>query len=45
MADRAARTFGFAAAMITYEAPPRGYDVLWSVDVGAAIAPAVSCGG
>ena len=36
------RKVGFAAAMITSEAPPPEYDVLWSVGVGAALAP-VAC--
>ena len=42
MADRAGRQIGLAAAIIIFEAPPPGYDVLWSVGVGAAIAPVTS---
>ena len=33
---------GLAAAMIIFEAPPPGYEVLWSVGVGVDIAPVTS---
>ena len=33
---------GIATAMMFFEAPPAGYDVLWSEDVGAAIVPVAS---
>ena len=33
---------GLVAAMNIFEAPPPGYDVLWSVGVGAAMAPVTS---
>lgn len=33
---------GIATAMTDFEAPPPGYAVLWSVGVGAAIAPVAS---
>ena len=42
LVDRAGRKIGIAAAMITFEAPPTGYVVLWCVGVGAAIAPVTS---
>ena len=42
MADRAGRKIGLAAAVITFEAPPPGYDVIRSVGVGVAIAPVAS---
>ena len=42
LADRAGRKIGIAAAMITFEALPPGYDVLWCVGVGAAISPVTS---
>ena len=42
LADRAGGKIGIAAAMFTFEAPPPGYDVLWSVGVGAANAPVTS---
>ena len=34
-----AEKLGLAGAMFFFEAAPPGYDVLWSVGVGAAIAP------
>ena len=42
MVKRAGCKDGIAAAMISLEAPPPGYTVLWSVGVGVAIAPVTS---
>ena len=42
LVNRAGRKIGIAATMITFEAPPPGYDVLWCVGVGAAIASVTS---
>ena len=42
LADRAGRENGLAVAMIIFEAPPPGYDALWFVGVGAAIASVAS---
>ena len=35
--DRAGGKVGIAAAMITFKAPPPGYDALWCMGVGAAL--------
>ena len=39
LADRARGKIVLATAMILFEEPPPGYAVLWSVSVGAAVAP------
>ena len=39
LADRAGGTIVLATAMIFFEEPPPGHAVLWSVSVGAAVAP------
>ena len=42
LAERSGRQTGIAAAILFIEVPPPGYDVLWSIGVGVAIAQLAS---
>ena len=43
LADRAGGKIVIATDKITFEEPPPGYAVLWSVSVVAAVAPVATC--